>query len=1230
MILYFADRELNIIGQASTKLPEGLLVMEDLKTEDIETGIAVFECKIPYDSTIREQVEACTEVGNYLLRSFQGENELYTITETELDTKKQVVSLYAEDAGLDLLGDVFGSYEADKAYPITHYISKFAAGSGFQVGINEAGSLARKLSWDGEATAAERIRSAAEQFDGCEVSYSFEIKGLSVTKKYINIYRERGKDLGIQLRLNYEVDSIVTTKTIDNLATALQCTGGTPENAENPITLKGYQYDDGDFYVDGAQLKSRKALSRWRRYLWRDDGAGQAGGHIVRLYSYDTTSQKELCAHAVTELKKLRDMEVNYEVSITRLPENVRIGDRVNIVDDAGGLYLSSRLLALSVSVSGQSQKATLGEHLIKGSGIAQKVLDLAEQFSKNSLSAQRALALANNAKAAAEQAQETADTALTGAQEAAETAQAAAQTADAAAGSAQTAQAAAGAAQAAVDAVEESVSSIQTTVENAQAAADNAWQAAQTAQTKAEQAAAAADNAQTAAETAQTTAGSAKTAADSASANASLAVSTANTAKTQAEDAQATATAAKADAAQAVRDIAALGEGLETVTTTMTTDYARKTDLTEAAASLQTQISQNAAGISLTAKKLSDLDETVNDAAQQAALAQQTAQTAQAQADQAQADAQAAQAQADQARVAADSAQAEADTAARAAEEAQNTADRAAGDLEAANEDLQTVLDRADATEEEIAAAREAVAAAQQASDAAAAEAETALSQAQAAQAVADTAAEQANTAQAQASTAAQDAALAQKLVDEANGSAAASVAALAAALSVAAAKTARETASDAVQTAAGAQAAANQAAETAQTARTSAEEAGARADQAETDLTAAEQALEDVLSQVGATQEEIEAAQAAVEAAQTAAAQARQEADEAQADADQAEAEAVTAQAAADKAQADADKAQAAAAQAQQAADQAQAAVDALETRVTDSETRISQNAEKLLLAATKTEVSETLGGYYTKEETDAAISLEADQITFSVAEVRTLADDAGTRITSAETSLQLLQDSLSTLVRDENGESLMEQDGGGWTFSMKPTKEKLDQLQDGLGGLETDVGAVQGSLSNISSDLEELNDKTSYITVSSDETKPFIELGQSQSDFKLRITNTEIQFMDGTAVPAYVSNQKLMIEQAEVKDELHFGSFIWKIRDNQNMGLVWQEAERLAGTASAQLSLYKQPNESAGIVAAVESGAALWIDSSTLENAWLKAYTESGAGGFCRRELVTIPQE
>lgn len=381
MIVYFADRHLNILGQASTSLPEGVKITNDVKTEDVETGVSIFECDIHFDRKTRKKVEEWAEVGNYILRSSDDENEFYTIIDAEIDTKKKRVSIYAEDDGLDLLNEVVGAFEADQFYPISYYVEKYAAGAGWEIGINEVEGLTRKLSWDSEQTASARLLKIAEAFNNCEISFSFKISGLKIVKKYINLYEKRGIDTGVQLRLNKEIDSIITTKSIANLATALQCTGGTPEDSEEPLTLKGYSYDDGDFYIDGAVLKSRKALEKWSRFLWKGN-TEQLGGHIVKQFSFETLSQEELCVNAIEKLKSICDMEVNYEVDFTGLSKKAKIGDRVDIIDDEGELYLSSRILTLETSESDQYRQAVLGEHLIKKSGISQRVEDLAKQFS--------------------------------------------------------------------------------------------------------------------------------------------------------------------------------------------------------------------------------------------------------------------------------------------------------------------------------------------------------------------------------------------------------------------------------------------------------------------------------------------------------------------------------------------------------------------------------------------------------------------------------------------------------------------------------------------------------------------------------------------------------------------------------------------------------------------------------------------------------------------------------
>lgn len=392
MIIYFADRAMNILGSASTGLPKGLMITNDKKTEEISEGVAIFECNLDYnfvnpdeDEEQEVDVKKLAAVGNFILKqsSDSSEVEVYTIIDSTIDPIQKDASIYAEDAGLDLLNEVVGKYAADKAYNIAYYINKFAYDSGFEIGINEVSNLTRKLSWDGETTATERLLSVATQFDNAEIEFSFKVENMAVTGKYINVYKNRGNDSGVTLTVGKEVSGFRIKSSIADLATAYRCTGGTPEGSENPITLNGYKYDDGDFYVEGSYVKSRKALEKWSRYQIKTEKNKNDVGHIVKSFTYNTTSKSELCNRAVSSLKKICDEAVTYEVELLYLPDGVKVGDTVSIVDDDDNIYLTARLLKLEMSESNDTKEAELGDYVRQGSGIDEKVIELAERFEK-------------------------------------------------------------------------------------------------------------------------------------------------------------------------------------------------------------------------------------------------------------------------------------------------------------------------------------------------------------------------------------------------------------------------------------------------------------------------------------------------------------------------------------------------------------------------------------------------------------------------------------------------------------------------------------------------------------------------------------------------------------------------------------------------------------------------------------------------------------------------------
>lgn len=176
----------------------------------------------------------------------------------------------------------------------------------------------------------------------------------------------------------------------------------------------------------------------------------------------------------------------------------------------------------------------------------------------------------------------------------------------------------------------------------------------------------------------------------------------------------------------------------------------------------------------------------------------------------------------------------------------------------------------------------------------------------------------------------------------------------------------------------------------------------------------------------------------------------------------------------------------------------------------------------------------------------------------------DAQTAANNAGGRIAIAESAIQQLSDSIAMLVTDENGTSLMTQTANGWTFNMSAINDTLNSAYETLEGLSGKVDGVDNIVDRLDTLVNDLSAKTAYIVMATDTNgNPCIELGKSDNDFKVRITNTSVDFMEGSSRIAYVNNKSLYIEKAVIKDELQIGEgsgFVWKRRSNGNLGLRW----------------------------------------------------------------------
>ena len=172
-----------------------------------------------------------------------------------------------------------------------------------------------------------------------------------------------------------------------------------------------------------------------------------------------------------------------------------------------------------------------------------------------------------------------------------------------------------------------------------------------------------------------------------------------------------------------------------------------------------------------------------------------------------------------------------------------------------------------------------------------------------------------------------------------------------------------------------------------------------------------------------------------------------------------------------------------------------------------------------------------------------------------------VQSSADLVEERVTTTESLIQQLSHSIMTLVTDSNGESLMVQNGDGWTFSTEQIQTAINNASENLNKLTDDMGDVNTAVDALKTAVDDLGVLSDYVKIGTYENEPCIELGESDSDFKLLITNTRIMFMEGSGMPAYINNQSLYIKKAVVEEELQQGEFVWKSRSNGNLGLIWK---------------------------------------------------------------------
>ena len=314
MVIYIANRNSTIIASASSELPDNKTLISDTMTDDLNTGVKTYECKLIATDKLKEAAVS----GNYLL----ADSQLYTIISDDYNNYDQTISLYCEDAGLDLLNMICPEI-SKRSITFEQWVTMnvgSSSSSGWSYnfsGVNKA--TKKSLEYTSTATATERLLDIISNYNA-EMYFTYEIDGFKWIRRTINFTNKRGNQDKIHaLYMEHDIERITRKRNVENLATVWVMYGkdkkGLASLSGYKSVAKNYEQNGHNFTVSGSEVRCTDAIANWTSALDKD-------GRIVQRKYTEYTDAKSCINYAISEMVKIVNPVINYEVSLRDIYDN--------------------------------------------------------------------------------------------------------------------------------------------------------------------------------------------------------------------------------------------------------------------------------------------------------------------------------------------------------------------------------------------------------------------------------------------------------------------------------------------------------------------------------------------------------------------------------------------------------------------------------------------------------------------------------------------------------------------------------------------------------------------------------------------------------------------------------------------------------------------------------------------------------------------------------------------
>lgn len=146
----------------------------------------------------------------------------------------------------------------------------------------------------------------------------------------------------------------------------------------------------------------------------------------------------------------------------------------------------------------------------------------------------------------------------------------------------------------------------------------------------------------------------------------------------------------------------------------------------------------------------------------------------------------------------------------------------------------------------------------------------------------------------------------------------------------------------------------------------------------------------------------------------------------------------------------------------------------------------------------------------------------------------------------------NLDILKDQVTTTVSQITQiETAL--DGKAESSSVEELSTQLKQTAEDFVFIVNKTNELEGGQEAVESILE-----TYQLTFKID--VDGVTIGKSGSDFDMHMDNTQLQFRQSGNVVAYVSNDKLFINRAEILSEMKIGGYMWQKMEDSSLSLMY----------------------------------------------------------------------